>query len=79
LVCDAVIDLLQPAADRSHTITGENGKEFAEQEQIAKELDIDFFFAHPHAAWERGTNENVNDLVRQYIPKNRDFALVIDG
>ena len=79
LVFDGVIDLLQPLADRSHTITGDNGNGFAELERIPNKLDIDFFFAHPHAAWERGTNENVNDLVRQYIPKNRDFALVIDG
>jgi len=34
--------------------------------------------AHPYAAWELGANENMNGLVRQYIPKNRDFALVID-
>jgi IS30 family transposase len=78
LVREAVIDLLQPVVDRAHTITGDNGKEFAEHERIAKELDIDFFFAHPYAAWERGTNENMNGLVRQYIPKNRDFALVTD-
>jgi len=51
LVSDVVIDLLQPVADRSHTITGDNGKEFAEHKRIAKELDIDFFFAHPYSAW----------------------------
>ena len=73
-----VIDLLQPVAVRSHTISGYNAKEFAEHARIVKELDIDFFFAHPYAAWERGANENMNGLVRQYIPKNRDFALVTD-
>ena len=78
LVSDAVIDLLQPVADRSHTITGDNGKEFAEHKRIAKELDIDFFFAHPYTAWERGANENMNGLVRQYIPKNQDLASVTD-
>jgi IS30 family transposase len=78
LVSDAVIDLLGPVADYSHTITGDNGKEFAEHERIAKELDIDFFFAHPYAAWERGANENMNGLVRQYVPKNRDLASVTD-
>ena len=78
LVGEAVIDLLQPVADRAHTITADNGKEFSEHERIAKELDIDFFFAHPYAAWERGANENMNGLVRQYIPKNRDFASVTD-
>ena len=78
LVGEAVIDLLQPVADRAHTITADNGKEFSEHERIAKELDIDFFFAHPYAAWERGANENMNGLVRQYIPKKRDFASVTD-
>ena len=78
LVSAAVIDLLQPVADRSHTITGDNGKEFAEHERIAQELEISFFFAHPYAAWERGANENMNGLVRQYIPKNRDLSSVTD-
>ena len=76
LVSDAVIDLLQPLADRSHTITGDNGKEFADHQRIAQELGIDFFFAHPYAAWERGGNENMNGLVRQYIPKNRELSSV---
>jgi IS30 family transposase len=76
LVSDAVIDLLQPLADRSHTITGDNGKEFAEHERIAIDLGVDFFFAHPYAAWERGANENMNGLVRQYIPKNRKLSSV---
>lgn len=78
LVGDAIIDLLQPIADRSHTITADNGKEFAEHERIARHLGIDFFFAHPYAAWERGANENMNGLVRQYIPKNRDFTTITE-
>jgi IS30 family transposase len=76
LVSAAVIDLLQPVADRLHTITGDNGKEFAEHERIAQELEASFFFAHPYAAWERGANENMNGLVRQYIPKDRDLSSV---
>ena len=76
LVSTAIIDLLQPVADRLHTITGDNGKEFAEHERIAQELEVSFFFAHPYAAWERGANENMNGLVRQYIPKDRDLSLV---
>lgn len=76
LVSDAVIHLLQPVADRTHTITGDNGKEFAEHERIAQELGIDFFFAHPYAAWERGSNENMNGLVRQYIPKKQELTHV---
>jgi len=78
LVSAAVIDLLQPVADRLHTITGDNGKEFAEHERIAQKLEVSFYFAHPYAAWERGANENMNGLVRQYIPKNRDLLSVTD-
>ena len=78
LVSDAVIKLLLPVADRSYTITGDNGKEFADHERIAQELGINFFFAHPYAAWERGTNENMNGLIRQYIPKKRDLSSVDD-
>ena len=76
MVSDAMIDLLRPIADRVHTITGDNGKEFAEHERIAHDLCTDFFFAHPYAAWERGANENMNGLVRQYIPKNRELNSV---
>ena len=72
----ALVDLLQPFADRVHTITADNGKEFAEHEKVAQELKADFFFAHPYAAWERGTNENMNGLIRQYIPRKPKFTSV---
>jgi len=75
-VSKAMIDLLLPVSDHLHTITADNGKEFAEHERVAHELQVDFFFAHPNAAWERGANENMNGLVRQYIPKKRNFASV---
>jgi transposase, IS30 family len=77
-VGDAVIELLQPVTDRLHTLTSDNGKEFADHERIAHDLQVDFFFAHPYAAWERGANENMNGLIRQYIPKTQNFALVTD-
>ena len=71
-----MIDLLLPVSDRLHTITADNGKEFAEHERVAHELQVAFFFAHPNAAWERGANENMNGLVRQYIPKKFNFCLL---
>jgi IS30 family transposase len=77
-VSEAVIGLLQPVMDRLHTLTADNGKEFAEHERITQELQADFFFAHPYAAWERGANENMNGLIRQYIPKKYDLASVSD-
>ena len=75
-VADATISLLQPFTDLVHTITGDNGKEFAEHVRIAETLKANFYFAHPYSAWERGTNENTNGLVRQYFPKKTDFSKV---
>ena len=61
--------LLLPVRDKVHTLTSDHGKEFAEHELIAQTLQLKFYFAHPYAAWERGTNENTNGLLRQYFPK----------
>lgn len=52
------------------TITYDNGKEFAHHEKVAKALDVDIYFAKPYASWQRGSNENMNGLIRQYLPKN---------
>jgi len=70
--------LLSPVSDQVYTITSDNGKEFANHEQIAKRLKCDFYFAHPYSSYERGTNENTNGLIRQYFPKNRDFRTITD-
>jgi IS30 family transposase len=56
-----------------HTITGDNGTEFADHQKIAKNLKTNFFFTHPYASWEKGLIENTNKLVRQYIPKKTKF------
>ena len=56
-----------------HTITSDNGKEFAEHISIEQNLQIDYFFAHPYHSWERGSNENLNGLIRQYFPKKSNF------
>ena len=75
-VSQAMIGLLKPYRKKVHTITSDNGKEFAGHEDIAKKLNADFYFAHPYSSWERGTNENTNGLIRQYFPKNRDFTTI---
>ena len=72
----ATVSLLKPHRNKVHTVTSDNGKEFSEHDRIAKALDADFYFAHPYASWERGTNENTNGLIRQYFPKNRDFTSI---
>lgn len=71
-----VCKLLLPVKDKVHTLTSDHGKEFADHEQIAATLNLKFYFAHPYAAWERGTNENTNGLLRQYFPKKCDFQSV---
>jgi len=73
-VKQAMIDLLRPFADQTLTITCDNGKEFTEHRTIATALNTKVYFAHPQAAWERGSNENANGLVRQYFPKGTNFS-----
>jgi len=68
-----VCKLLLPVKDKVHTLTSDHGREFADHELIAETLHLKFYFAHPYAAWERGTNENTNGLLRQYFPKKSDF------
>jgi len=68
-----VCRVLFPVKNKVHTLTSDHGKEFADHEQIAETLKLKFYFAHPYAAWERGTNENTNGLLRQYFPKKSDF------
>ena len=65
----ATIDCLKDWKPYLHTITSDKWKEFSSHQMIATELNIDFFFAKPFASWQRGSNENYNRLVRQYIPK----------
>ena len=75
-VAQAVVRLLSQFKPRVHTITSDNGKEFAAHRHIARELGAKFYFAHPYASWERGQNENINGLIRQYFPKGMDFSTI---
>lgn len=72
---DVVVSLLSDIKDHVFTITSDNGKEFANHEQIAKRLEADYYFANPYSSWERGTNENANGLIRQYFPKKEHFII----
>jgi IS30 family transposase len=56
-----------------------SGIEFTLHKEIAKELEIDYFFAKPYHSWERGENENLNGLVRQYFPKDYDFNKISES
>lgn len=75
-VTAATIALLTPFKKLVHTITSDNGKEFAYHEKISRKLACDFYFAHPYHSWERGLNENTNGLLRQDFPKCTDFREV---
>jgi IS30 family transposase len=63
-----------PALRKSLTL--DNGKEFAEHEQLEVEAALRIFFAKPYSAWQRGTNENTNGLIRQFFPKGTDLASI---
>jgi IS30 family transposase len=58
------------------TTTADNGKEFAAHAELGNRLGLDVYFARPYHAWERGTNENTNGLVRQFFPKGLDLRPV---
>jgi IS30 family transposase len=73
VVTQAIIELLYPIKKLVHTITSDNGKEFSFHEDIAKKLDIKFYFCDPYSSWQRGLNEHTNGLIREYIPKKSSF------
>ena len=58
------------------TMTLDRGKEFAAHEEFGASLNMDVYFADPYAAWQRGTSENTNGLLRQFFPKGTDFTTV---
>lgn len=61
------------------TLTLDNGPENSDWQSLESLLGLRCFFAHPYHAWERGANENVNGLIRDYFPKKTDFTLVADA
>lgn len=75
-VSKAIVDELQQWKPYIKTITADNGKEFAYHQFVAEQLNIDHYFAKPYHSWERGSNENLNGLVRQYFKKSHDFSTI---
>lgn len=66
-ICDELKDLTV------HTLTSDNGTEFAHYSSIVSSLSVEYYFCHPYSSWERGTNENTNGLIRQFFPKKTRF------
>jgi IS30 family transposase len=71
-----VIELVGRERGRVHTITADNGTEFHSYAKVEAATGVTFYFATPHHSWERGTNENTNGLIRQYLPKRTSLAKV---
>ena len=63
-------------ASKRRTLTLDNGREFARPKDLEHNLKMAIYFAHPYHSWERGTNENTNGLLRQYLPKGANLATV---
>lgn len=78
LVSKAVVKLLEPFKAKVKTLTYDNGKEFAKHAWIDKKLSSTGYFARPYCSWQRGSNENFNGLLRQYVPKKRLMSTVTD-
>ena len=75
-VTQACINKLK--GEHPQSITFDNGKEFAGHETIAQTLNTDVYFARPYRSWERGTNENTNGLIRQFLPKSKRLDNISD-
>jgi Transposase and inactivated derivatives, IS30 family len=78
LVADKMIELLSAIPRRKcKSITPDRGKEFSKHLDVTQAMNgLQFYFSDPHSPWQRGTNENTNGLLRQYIPKYSDISLV---
>jgi IS30 family transposase len=78
LVGSAIIQALNPLKARVKTLTYDNGKEFSRHAEIDKALGSTGYFARPFGRWEHGSNENLNCLLRQCVPKKRNMANITD-
>jgi IS30 family transposase len=78
LVSAAIVNRLKPFGAKVKTLTFDNGKEFCGHGKIDEALGSTSYFARPFASWERGSNENFNGLLRQYVPKKRAMESITD-
>ena len=78
-VKDVIVKLLASLSSCVRTLTYDNGSEFAQHEVINEFLNCKSYFCHPFSSGERGTNENKNGLIRQYLPKKMSFNYISKG
>jgi transposase, IS30 family len=77
-VCEAMVKATNRFQGKIHTCTLDNGKEFAAHQDFTKATGAAVYFCHPMSPHERGSNENMNGLIRQYLPKGTDLSSVTD-
>ena len=70
------IELLRAQPRVVRTMAADHGPEFHDFRKIEKSTGTEFYFSNPYRSWERGSNENVNGLIRQYLPKRMSMAKV---
>lgn len=73
-VAKTVIRLLKPFKRHVLSITTDNGGEFARHKRVSKALNAPVFFTDPYSSWQKGTVENTNKLIRQYIDKQMNIS-----
>jgi len=80
LVADEMISLLSPLPEnKRRSMTPDRGKEFSMHDLVTNALNgLQFYFPNPHSPWQRGTNENTNGLLREYLPKSVDISRFSD-
>ncbi len=77
-VAQAINNLLLPFKHQTKSITMDNGKEFAKHYVVRDKLEVDTYFTNPYCSWEKGQIENMNKLIREYLPKNQHLNNVKD-
>jgi IS30 family transposase len=75
---NALEDIISKSNLPFHSITSDNGGEFAKHANISAKFNLQWYFCHPFCSGERGLNENTNGLIRDFFPKRTDFRLLSD-